>query len=315
MTAHDLRSALDTLLRPRTPAGRVLVTGWFSFRDGEVTAGDALAERAVSAALDLLGIPHDSAWSPVFAPGALTLEAAGPERYEQVLFVCGPVHGPQVAGLHQRYAACRRAAIGVSVVDEKEPAVTGFHRIVARDRGGEGHFPDLTAAATAELPPLPLVGVALTHGQGEYGSLRRHDQVSDLLRGWLPTKDAARVEADTRLARDDWRLCGTADQYLSLLGRLDLVVTDRLHGMVLALRVGVPALVVDPVRGGAKVAAQAGLLRWPALVPCESLSPGVLDHWWGWCLSSAGRAAARRRAQGLGGRDRGAAAVRRSPPS
>ncbi|MER7726886.1 polysaccharide pyruvyl transferase family protein [Streptomyces sp. NPDC096323] len=313
MTAEALHSALDTLLSPRTPAGKVLVTGWFSFLDGEVTAGDALAERAVSAALDLLGIAHESAWSPVFAPGALTLEEAVPEAYEQVLFVCGPVHGPQVAGLHRRYAACRRTAVGVSVVDEKEPAVTGFHRILARDRGGEGRFPDLAAAAPAQPPP-PLVGVALTHGQGEYGALRRHDQVSDVLGAWLPTKDAARVEADTRLARDDWRLCGTADQYLALLGRLDLVVTDRLHGMVLALRVGVPALVVDPVRGGAKVAAQAGLLRWPAVVPCEGLSPEVLDRWWDWCLSSAGRAAARRRALRLRGPDRAAAAAGRALP-
>ncbi|MEU1367772.1 hypothetical protein ABZ454_16755 [Streptomyces sp. NPDC005803] len=31
MTAHALRRALDARLSPRTPAGRVLVTGWFSF--------------------------------------------------------------------------------------------------------------------------------------------------------------------------------------------------------------------------------------------------------------------------------------------
>ncbi|WP_031090543.1 polysaccharide pyruvyl transferase family protein [Streptomyces sp. NRRL WC-3549] len=291
---HGLPSVLDSLLRPRTASGRVLVTGWFSFRDGEVTAGDALAERAVSDALGRLGVAHDSAWSPVFAPGGPTLEEARPESYEQMVFVCGPLHGEQILRLHERYAACRRVAVGVSVVDAGAPEVAGFHRVLARDSAGAGLMADLAGAARSE-PPRPLVGVALTHGQGEYGARRDHERTSEVLGSWLAGQDCARVEADTRLARDTWRLCRTPDQYLSLVGRLDLMVTDRLHGMVLALRTGVPALVVDPVRGGAKVSAQAGLVRWPATVPCEDVSPGVLDDWWAWCLSPAGRAAARRR--------------------
>ncbi|GAA3019632.1 polysaccharide pyruvyl transferase family protein [Streptomyces fulvorobeus] len=291
---QSLPAVLDDLLGPRSASGRVLVTGWFSFLDGEVTAGDALAERAVSEALRHLGVAHDSAWSPVFAPGALRLEEALPSHYEQLLFVCGPVHGDQVTRLHRRYASCRRTAIGVSVIAEDDEAVTGFHRIVARDRAGEGLLTDLAAGAQQMAEP-PLVGVALTHGQGEYGDRRDHDRVTAALLSWLPSKDCARVPADTRLARDDRQLCGTPDQYLSLVGRLDLMVTDRLHGMVLALRMGVPALVVDPVRGGAKVSAQARLLRWPAVVPSQDVSARELDHWWDWCLSAAGRAAARRR--------------------
>ncbi|GGZ97981.1 hypothetical protein GCM10010344_77410 [Streptomyces bluensis] len=77
-----------------------------------------------------------------------------------------------------------------------------------------------------------------------------------------------------------------------MLSRLDLVVTDRLHGMVLALRTGAPALVVDPVEGGAKVTAQARACGWPALVPAERLDEPVLDRWWEWCTTS-GRGLAR----------------------
>ncbi|MGC4950281.1 polysaccharide pyruvyl transferase family protein [Streptomyces sp. DT224] len=291
---QSLDGVLDPLLRPRSAAGRVLVTGWFSFPDGEVTAGDFLAERAVSDALARLGVPHDSAWSPHFAPGALTLEAARPGRYEQVLFVCGPVHGAQLTRLHERYASCRRTAVGVSVVDEESPAVRGFDRIVARDRDGKGLLADLALSARTG-PDKPVVGVALTHGQGEYARRREHDRVAETLYGWLPTKDCAPVVAETRLAHGDWRLCRTGDQFLSLLGRLDLVVTDRLHGMVLALSMGVPALVVDPVRGGAKVSAQARVVRWPAVIPGETLTARALDRWWTWCLSAAGKAAAERR--------------------
>lgn len=52
---------LDSLLRPHGWTGRVLVTGWFSLLDDEVTAGDTLAQRAVSASLDRLGIVRDTA--------------------------------------------------------------------------------------------------------------------------------------------------------------------------------------------------------------------------------------------------------------
>ncbi|WEH38336.1 polysaccharide pyruvyl transferase family protein [Streptomyces sp. AM 2-1-1] len=289
-----LAARLHGLLRLRNSRSRVLVTGWFSFLDGEVTAGDALAERAVVTALDRLGIRHDTAWSPVFAPGALTLEAALPQDYEAVLFVCGPLHGERIAELHRRYASCRRVAVGVSVLDPDGPAARGFHEVVARDGTNGRMTADL--AANAPVPTAPAVaGVALTYGQGEYGDRRIHDRVGEVLLPWLAAQDCARIEADTRLARDDWRHCRTPDQYLSLVGRLDVMVTDRLHGLVLALRAGVPALVVDPVEGGAKVTAQARLLRWPALLPGEGLLPELLDHWWAWCLSPAGAAAARRR--------------------
>ncbi|MFF7361603.1 polysaccharide pyruvyl transferase family protein [Streptomyces sp. NPDC008125] len=292
--ATGLVGRLDRLLRLRNPGSRVLVTGWFSFLDGEVTAGDALAERAVAAALDHLEIQHDTAWSPAFAPESLTLEAALPEDYEVVVFVCGPLHGERLAELHRRYASCRRVAIGVSVLSSDDAAVRGFHEVVARDGPDGTAMADLAANAPARAAPA-VAGVALTYGQGEYGNRRNHDRVGDVLLPWLAAQDCARIEADTRLARDDWHHCRTPDQYLSLVGRLDVMITDRLHGLVLALRAGIPALVVDPVEGGAKVTAQARLLRWPALLRGETLLPELLDHWWAWCLSSAGSAAARRR--------------------
>ncbi|WP_455678795.1 polysaccharide pyruvyl transferase family protein [Streptomyces atroolivaceus] len=293
----SLPSLLDGLLGPRDH-GRVLVTGWFSFLDGEVTAGDALAQRAVSGALDTLEVFHDTAWSPGFAPGALTLDSAVPDDYGHLLFVCGPLHGEQIAALHRRYASCRRVAVGVSVIDRADPAVGGFHRILARDDPEGGVRPDLATAAPTTLP-TPLAGIALTHGQGEYRERRCHDSVAATVLPWLVGKDCARIDADTRLAHGDWRHCGTPDQYLSLLDRLDLMVTDRLHGLVLGLRAGVPVLAVDPVRGGAKVTAQARLLHWPAVLPGENLGVELLDHWWDWCRSPDGTAAARHRSEVL----------------
>lgn len=267
---------------------RILLTGWFSFLHGEATAGDVLSLEAVRAALGEL--PCDVAWSPVFRPGALTLGDARPESYSHVIFICGPLHGPQLHDLHERYAACRRIAVGVSVIDSRDPAATGFDLVLPRDAPGVPPRRDLAALAPAGS--VPVAGVVLAPGQGEYGARRRHDEVHALLTSWLRGRDCARLPLDTRLDRCDWRLFATPDQLLSVVTRLDIVVTTRLHGLVTALRCGVPALAVDPVADGAKVSAQARAWGWPAVLTTAQLRESALDRWWDWCLSAGGRAAA-----------------------
>lgn len=273
--------------RPR----RVLLTGWFSFRDGEATAGDVLAVRRVEEVLRASGTPYDVAWSPGFLPDALHLDSVRPGDYSHLVFVCGPLHGPQVEELHRRFAHCVRIAVGTSVIDPDDPAARGFHRVLPRDAPGSEPSEDLAARAPA-VPARPVVGVILTYGQEEYGELRRHAQVADRVTRWLAGKDCARLELETRLDTRDWHLSATPAQVQSVLARLDLVVTDRLHGLVLALRVGTPVLAVDPVAGGAKVSAQARAVGWPALLSAEQLDERRLDRWWDWCLTS-GRVAAR----------------------
>lgn len=273
---------------------RILLTGWFSFVHGEATAGDVLSLDAVRSVLGRR--PYDVAWSPVFRPGELTLEEARPEAYTHVIFICGPLHGPQVRWLHERYGRCRRIAVGVSVIDPQDPAATGFDVIIPRD--APGAVPSRDLSALPRFTPVPLAGIVLAPGQDEYGTERRHEWVRDRLTGWLAGQDCARLPLDTRLDSGDWRSFATPDQLLSVIGRLDVMVTTRLHGLVLALRCGVPALAVDPVAGGAKVAAQARAWDWPATLTTDELSAAMLDRWWQWCLSDAGRDAARRRDTG-----------------
>ncbi|MEU3661025.1 polysaccharide pyruvyl transferase family protein [Streptomyces sp. NPDC032940] len=268
------------------------MTGWFSFPDGEATAGDVLALRRVEEVLRDAGLTHGVVWSPGFRADAPHFADVDPADWSHLVFVCGPAHGPQVEELHRRFAHCVRIAVGVSVVDPSSPAVTGFDHVLLRDSAGAEPTLDLAARAPA-LPARPVVGVVLTHGQHEYGDRRRHDTVAAEVTRWLAGRDCARLELETRLDAHDWRLCGTPAQLEAVLSRLDLVVTDRLHGLVLALRAGTPALAVDPVAGGAKVTAQARACGWPALVAADRVEAGVLERWWRWCLSD-GREAARR---------------------
>lgn len=279
---------------------RVLVAGWASFLHGEATAGDVLSMQRVGGELARAGIATDIAWSPAFAPEALSLEEARPENYSHVVFTCGPVHGWQVRELHRRYARCRRLAVGVSVLDQTDPAVTGFHSVFARDGGGVP-VPDL--AAGLSYRPVPVVGVVLAGGQREYGPRRRHKEVHHRLTDWLGRLDCAPLVLDTRLDRDDWTRCSTVDQFAALAEKADVVVSTRLHGLVFALTRGTPVIAVDPVSGGGKVTAQARAWHWPAVVQPEELlshdhAQRTLDRWWSWSTSPPGRSLARLRAQG-----------------
>lgn len=271
---------------------RVLITGWPSFLNGEATAGDVLAMEAVQETLARAGVAAELAWSPVFRPSGPSLAEAEPGRYTHLIFACGPLFGEQVQRLHERYAHCRRIAVGVSVVDPADPAALGFHEVIARD--GDGRQPRRDLSAQRPMPDVPVVGVALAPGQPEYGTRRAHDQVEAELTRWLNTKDCARVPFDTRLDLYGWRNPTTPAQTEAIIRRCDLVVTSRLHGMVLALKNGVPALAVDPVVGGAKVAAQALAWGWPAVLAARAETPALplaeLERHWAWCL--AGRAAA-----------------------
>ncbi|MFN2494288.1 MAG: polysaccharide pyruvyl transferase family protein [Pseudonocardiaceae bacterium] len=279
---------------------RILLTGWPSFVCGEATAGDVLSMERVHRALGEAGLSVEVAWSPVFRPGALSLDDADPDRYTHLVFACGPAHGAQVRLLHSRFSRCRRIAVGVSVIDPTDPAVTGFDRVLARDGEVAPGRRDLSASAPTRT--VPVIGVVLAPGQPEYGERRRHDTVHQRLATWLAEQDCVRIPIDTRLDPRNWRHAATPDQLDSLFGRLDAVLTTRLHGLVLALRLGVPVLAVDPVAGGGKVSAQADAWTWPALVTAEGLvsrtlnSSAALSHWWRWCLSTQGRALAAERA-------------------
>ncbi|MEY9212046.1 polysaccharide pyruvyl transferase family protein [Thermobifida halotolerans] len=275
---------------------RVLLVGWFSFTHGEATAGDVAAAEAVARRLARAGIACDTAWSPFFRSSGPSLEEADPARYSHLVFACGPLHGPQVRWLHERFAACRRIAVGVSVIDPADPAVTGFDAVLPRDRADGPPHRDLATAAP--LAPVPVVGVAMVDRQPEYGTRGQHERVGRIVTSWVAGRDCAPLSVSTRLDTRDWRQCGTPSQLAALLGRCDLVVTTRLHGLVFALRSGVPAIAVDPVDGGAKVTAQARVLDWPAVVPAgtEEDMLALLDRLWDWCLSPEGRRRAARHA-------------------
>lgn len=261
---------------------RALVTGWFSFLHGEATAGDLLARDVTCSWLRRAGLPFDVAMSPVF-DGGVDLETADPQDYSHLLFVCGPAYGAQVDRLLRRFSHCRRIALNVSIIEpgSEDPA---FDLLLERDSKARVR-PDLTLVSAGGR--VPVVGVVRAHAQPEYRQ-GRHDLAHREIDRLLAGRSLSIVEFDTRV---DPRVPGSRNppEIESLIARMDALVTTRLHGMVLALRNGVPAVAIDPIAGGAKVRRQAEVLGWPVIFTADELDPTALSEALAYCLTSDAR--------------------------
>jgi hypothetical protein len=241
-----------------------------------------LVRDAICDWLDASAIPYDVAQERSLGPGVDWIRVA-PSRYTHFVFACGPV-GPELAvgELIDRFAACRRIAINVSSVGD--PNWRPFDLLLERD-GAESARPDLALSRRSGHPAV--AAVVRIHRQAEYPRGRPEDahRAFDRL---LACNQVAAFPVDTIL---DPLIPGrrTAAEVEALIARADIVLTTRLHGLVLALAQGVPALAVDSVPGGAKVIAQARALAWPAAITIDTLDDASLQRHFAWCLTAEAR--------------------------
>jgi polysaccharide pyruvyl transferase WcaK-like protein len=75
---------------------------------------------------------------------------------------------------------------------------------------------------------------------------------------------------------------------------MDVVISTRLHGMVLALKNGVPVVAIDSVAGGAKLTRQAQALGWPVVFHVEHATDAALEKAFDYCVTAEAKNAAAR---------------------
>jgi hypothetical protein len=268
---------------------RSLVVGWFSFEGMGATAGDLLARDLVCEWIAATGISVDVALASPFG-GGLDLRDVDPTRYTELIFVCGPFgNGPPITDLLSRFSHCRMIGVDLSMLQplhEWNP----FDLLLERDSSAATN-PDISFLSSGRR--VPVVGVVRVHHQKEYGDRAMHPLADEAIDRLLSDREIARIDVDTRLDVNETGL-RTPAEVESVIARLDAVVTTRLHGMVLALKNGVPALAVDPIAGGAKIARQASTLGWPICHLADSLDDDALSASLNYCLTSEARAAAER---------------------
>ena len=266
---------------------KALVAGWFSFEQMGATAGDLLARDVICEWLTSAGYEYDLSVAPPFT-GGIDWRSADPSRYAAVVFVCGPFgNGWPLTDFLARFAGRRLIGVNLSMLqplDSWNPFAALFERDSSR-----ATRPDVSFLSPRRR--CPVIGVILVHPQNEYPG-GRHETAHAALLQLIASREAAAVRIDTRLDENSTGL-RTPTEIESLIARMDAVVTTRLHGMVLALKHGVPALAVDPILGGAKIRLQAAAIGWPVALAVESLTTEALRDAYEYCLTATARATAR----------------------
>ena len=264
-----------------------LVMGWFSFERYGATAGDLMAKDVVVGWLKKAAVHCDVALAPPFQ-GGVDWRHVAPSHYTHLIFVCGPFGEHEVTQeFLERFSHCRKIGINLSMLqslDEWNP----FDLLLERDSSRACH-PDISFLAAQ--PKVPVVGLILIEQQNEYKARGRHREASAALRRLITANELAVVEIDTRLDENGTGL-RSPNEIESLIARMDMVLTTRLHGLVLALKNGVPALTLDAISGGAKVSRQAESIGWTACYSIDTVTDEELQSAFKFCLSEAGRTAA-----------------------
>lgn len=267
---------------------RVLVAGWFSFVGMGATAGDLFARDLVCEWLAGAGVPYDIAVAAPFE-GGVAWEKVDPQAYSHVVFVCGPFgNGWPITEFLPRFAGSQLVGINLTMLESLE-AWNPFDFLLERD---SSRFARPDISFLSQQPKVPVVGVVLVHPQKEYGGKARHHEANEAVRRLLGSREVAAVPIDTRLDENSTGL-RTPREVESLIACMDLVVTTRLHGTVLALKNGVPVVAIDPIAGGAKIQRQAQTLGWPIVFTSDQLQDDALVDAFEYCLTEEARRAAR----------------------
>jgi glycosyltransferase involved in cell wall biosynthesis/SAM-dependent methyltransferase len=264
---------------------KALVAGWFSFEDGHATAGDLLARDLVCEWLERAGYSYDIAVASPFS-GGVSLHRADPSEYALAVFVCGPFEKKALeAEFLGRFARCFLVGINLSIpvsLAEWNP----FDFLIERDSSVRAH-PDIVFLSERRL--MPVVGRCLVEpydGAVDAMANAAFDRLT-------ASREMAVVPVDTRLDANSTGL-RSPGEIETLLARMDVVITTRLHGMVLALKNGVPVIAIDPEPGGAKIMRQAETIGWPFAYAADAVNDQLLQQVFEYCLTDDARLEARR---------------------
>lgn len=263
---------------------KTLVAGWFSFAEGHATAGDVLVRDLVCEWLELAGCAYDVALAHPFK-GGVDLRSVDPRLYSRVVFVCGPFQQSELeAILLSRFSHCSFIGLNLSMVLPLEQW-NPFDLLIERDSSLRSH-PDLVFSS--RQPLVPVVGICLV--ESHEGAL---DAVANAAIARLVSpQEMAIVQIDTRLDENSTGL-RSSSEVESLIARMDVVITTRLHGTVLALKNGVPAIAIDPIPGGAKIWRQAQTIGWPMVFTVDAMCQDALRQGLNYCLTEPARVKAR----------------------
>ena len=264
---------------------KTLVVGWFSFEQMGATAGDLMARDLACEWLSDSGHAVEFAVVPPFS-GGVDWRRVDPRDYSCVVFVCGPFgRGEPLTEFLTRFGGIPLIGLDVTMLEALE-AWNPFQALWERDSSRTAR-PDISFLS--RRPLVPVVGTVLIGDQPEYGDKARQNTANHAVVRLLASREVAVVPIDTCLDPKNATGLRTPAEIETLIARMDVVVTTRLHGMVLALKNGVPAVVIDSVVGGNKVIRQAQTVGWPVAFVIDEMTEEKLSDAFDYCLTEDAR--------------------------
>ncbi|MBW4513348.1 MAG: polysaccharide pyruvyl transferase family protein [Scytonematopsis contorta HA4267-MV1] len=259
---------------------KILIAGWFSFEDCNVTAGDVMAKDVACEWLERRNYEYDVALATPFV-GGVNWRQVNPSNYSCVVFVCGPFPYINISiEFLQYFNSCRLIGLDLSMFESLN-VWNPFDVLLERDSPTCSR-PDISIISSQKK--VPLVGIILVEPQHEYKNKDKNQIVNAAVDRLIGSREMVAIPIDTKLDPNTTNLRNAAEVE-SLIARMDLVVTTRLHGTVLSIKNGVPPIVIDGISGGAKVSRQAKTLGWDVLFEADNLCDEKLQIAFDYCLT------------------------------
>lgn len=255
---------------------RVIICGYFSLQYRTNTAGDLIVLSVLLEWLDSLDYSYDVVTDfPISTVNAVSLDSIDIEEYDAMIFVCGPLADfESLISFVKRFNGIKKIAINVSVVDEKIKIVELFDYILPRDTT---YLVNFDMAIEKRINSFaPVVGLIFVGPQKEY-SLQQHSKVEEIVFATLNQLNLPYVRIDTKLPYNEYGL-KSEKEIISVISKMDLVITTRLHGSILSLKSHVPFITIDPISMGAKVTRQLTKIEWPLTIGVDSLTTERLEQ-------------------------------------
>lgn len=264
---------------------KALVAGWFSFEEMGATAGDLLVRDTACEWLEKAGYSYDVAHAHPFA-GGVDWQLVDPKQYSHLIFACGPFSNySPLTELFERFSESCLIGLNLTMREPLSKTTNPFDVLYERNSSAM-HRPDVVFIT--RQPKVPVVGLILVIPQEEYKERALHNLANAAIHRLIDSREMAVVTIDTRLDDNDTNL-RTPAEIESLIAKMDIVLTTRLHGTVFAIKNGVPAVVVDAIAGGDKVSQHARAIGWSQVFIADALTDGDLQKAYDYCLSETAR--------------------------
>lgn len=197
--------------------------------------------------------------------------------YSHLVILCGPFwqdfYIKSKIDLN-RFNHCKVIGLNLSMI-EHPTMYNPFDVLFPRDTS-DSQIPDLSLLYESE--DVPVIGLCLAPDQPEYGIKQNHSTVNQILKEVIISKGYGIINMNTQWPhfRNDYHI-SSPNSYEAICRRIDVLMTTRLHGLVIGLKTGIPVIAVDPIIGGGKIIQQGKALNWPYVFSSEDINKSMIS--------------------------------------